>query len=100
MANILTHVSQTNFLSGVLDPRVQGRVDTSAYIASLLVGTNIELQATGGLSRRRGSVHAHTMPPELTQLIGTYTVPEGAAFAISPYGNGVYTSVGAPANAT
>jgi hypothetical protein len=96
MANILTHATQTNFLSGVIDPRAQGRVDTSAYVASLLTGTNIELSHLGGVTRRRGMPYCQTMPNQLVQLTGTYTVPEGATYYISPTGNGVYTTVGAP----
>ncbi len=96
MANILTHATQNNFLSGVLDPRAQGRVDTSAYISSLLTGTNIELSHLGGVSRRRGMPYCMTMPNQLVQLTGTYTVPEGATYYVSPTGNGVYTTVGAP----
>ena len=101
MANILTHVVQTNFLSGVLDPRAQGRVDTSAYISSLLQGVNIELSHLGGFTRRRGFTYCQTMPNQLTQLTGTYsTTAEGATYYISPYGNGVYTTHDAPSTAT
>ena len=51
MANILTHTTQSNFLSGVLDPRTQGRVDTNAYISSMLEATNVELSHLGGVGR-------------------------------------------------
>jgi hypothetical protein len=97
MANILTHVTQSNFLSGVLDPRTQGRVDTNAYISGLLTGTNIELSHLGGVTRRRGMPYCQTMPNQLTQLTGTYSsAAEGATYYISPTGNAVYTTVGAP----
>lgn len=74
---IQTHSIQNNFLSGVLDPRAQGRVDTNAYISSLLTGTNIELVHLGGVQRRRGLVQKFVCPNQLTQLTGTYTVPNG-----------------------
>jgi hypothetical protein len=77
MAAIQTHDTQTNFLSGVLDPRTQGRVDTSAYASSLLTGQNIELVHLGGVQRRRGSSYVLTCPNQLVQLQGTYTTPNG-----------------------
>lgn len=54
----------------------------------------------GGVGRRRGAPYRMTMPFTLTQLNGTYTVPEGGTFFISKVGNGVYTSSGAPSTAT
>lgn len=74
---IQTHSIQNNFLSGVLDPRAQGRVDTNAYISSMLQGTNIELVHLGGVQRRRGLVQRFVAPNQLTQLAGTYTCPNG-----------------------
>lgn len=74
---VQTHSIQNNFLSGVLDPRAQGRVDTSAYISSMLQGTNVELVHLGGVQRRRGLVQKLVLPLRLTQLTGTYTVPNG-----------------------
>jgi len=99
MANILTHTTQSNFLSGVLDPRTQGRVDTTAYISSMLEGTNVELSHLGGVSRRRGMPYCATMPNRLSLLSGTYTVPNGGTFLWSPAGNSYYVSAGAPATA-
>ncbi len=100
MANILTHATQSNFLSGVLDPRAQGRVDTNAYISSLLQGVNVELSHLGGVTRRRGMPYRQTMPNQLTQLQGTYSsAAEGATYYFSPTGNGIYTTsnTGVPA---
>lgn len=79
MAGIQTHDVQTNFLSGVLDPRTQGRVDTTAYANSLLTGQNIELVHLGGVQRRRGTTYRLTCPNKLTLLnsLGTYTCPNG-----------------------
>ncbi len=77
MAGIQTHAIQSNFLSGVLDPRTQGRVDTNAYISSMLTGTNVELVHLGGVQRRRGLVQKFIAPNKLTQLTGTYTCPNG-----------------------
>lgn len=78
---IQTHSIQNNFLSGVLDPRAQGRVDTNAYISSLLTGINIELVHLGGVQRRRGLVRKFVCPNQLVQLTGTYTVPNGGTAA-------------------
>src|SRR6266850_2083548 len=77
MAGVLTHNLQSSFLSGVLDPRTQGRVDTSAYATALLQGTNIELVHLGGVQRRRGTQYNLTCPNVLTKLVGTYTTPNG-----------------------
>lgn len=77
MAGIQTHSIQSNFLSGVLDPRTQGRVDTNAYVSSMLEGTNVELVHLGGVQRRRGLVQKFIAPNQLTQLTGTYTCPNG-----------------------
>ena len=96
MANILTHTTQSNFLSGVLDPRTQGRVDTNAYISSLITGTNVELSHLGGVGRRRGAPYCATMPNKLTLLSGTYTVPNGGTYYWSPTGNSYYTTASAP----
>lgn len=74
---IQTHSIQNNFLSGVLDPRAQGRVDTSAYISSMLQGINIEMVHLGGVQRRRGTKQQFVCPNQLTQLPGTYTTPNG-----------------------
>lgn len=77
MAGVQTHSIQSNFLSGVLDPRTQGRVDTNAYISSMLEGTNVELVHLGGVQRRRGLVQKFIAPNQLIQLAGTYTCPNG-----------------------
>jgi len=74
---IQTHSVQNNFLSGVLDSRAQGRVDTSAYISSMLNGTNVEMVHLGGVQRRRGLVQKFVAPNQLTALSGTYTMPNG-----------------------
>lgn len=76
---IETHSIQSNFLSGVLDPRVQGRVDANAYASGLLQGTNIELVHLGGVQRRRGLVQKFVAPNQLTLLAGTYAAPNGPA---------------------
>jgi hypothetical protein len=93
VANILTHATQSNFLSGILDPRAQGRVDTNAYVSSLLQGVNVELSHLGGVTRRRGLPYCQTMPNQLVQLTGTYSsAAEGATYYWSPTGNGIYQS--------
>jgi hypothetical protein len=89
---IKTHSVQNNFLSGVLDPRAQGRVDTNAYISSLLQGTNIELVHLGGVQRRRGLVQRFVAPNKLTLLTGTYTTPNGPVAHVG-LGTNVQTNV-------
>ncbi len=90
---VQTHSIQSNFLSGVLDPRVQGRVDTTAYISSLLTGTNIELVHLGGVQRRRGLVQKFIVPNQLVQLTGTYTTPNGGTPAYLSDNNPMTASV-------
>lgn len=74
---VQTHSQQNNFLSGVLDPRVQGRVDTNAYGSGMLVGTNIELVHLGGVQRRRGLVQKFVVPNQLVAVTGSNTYPNG-----------------------
>lgn len=81
MPEIQTHAIQNNFLSGVLDPRTQGRVDSNAYISSMLEGINVELVHLGGVQRRRGLVQKFVLPNQLTRLTGTYSVPNGGTIA-------------------
>src|SRR5579871_2879814 len=76
---IQTHSIQNNFLSGVLDPRAQGRIDTNAYISSMLQGTNVEMVHLGGVQRRRGLVQKAVLPNQLKLLSGTYACPNGPA---------------------
>lgn len=76
-AEVETHSVQSNFLSGVLDPRVQGRVDANAYQSGLLVGTNIELVHLGGVMRRRGTVEKFVCPNQLLARTGSNTYPNG-----------------------
>lgn len=75
------HTVQTSFLSGVLDPRAKGRVDTDAYNNGLLEGINIEPVHLGGVQRRRGLGYRQTMPGILSRLSGTYTAPNGGTAA-------------------
>ena len=76
---IQTHSIVNNFLSGVLDPRAQGRVDTNAYVSSMLEGINVEMVHLGGVMRRRGLVQEFICPNQLTKLSGSYTMPNGPA---------------------
>lgn len=76
-------VVQTNFLSGVLDPRAAARVETDAYNNGLLRGINIEPITLGGIRRRRGMRYRATAPNALTRVSTgvTITVPEGGTAA-------------------
>lgn len=68
------HVVQSNFLSGVLDPRAAGRVETQSYNNGMLVGENIEPVHLGGVRRRRGTRYRLTMPNQLTRITAGVTV--------------------------
>jgi hypothetical protein len=73
---------QTSFLSGVLDPRARGRVDTDAYAQGLLLGVNIEPIHLGGIRRRRGTRFLDRLPFQLTRRTGmTITAPNGGTTA-------------------
>lgn len=72
------HVYQNSFLSGVLDPRAGGRVDTSAYAEGLRVGNNVTPHHLGSVRRRPGLRFVTTLPNVLTSYTSiTATVPEG-----------------------
>lgn len=45
---------QTNFNSGVLDPRLNSRIDIKQYAQGVSIGTNVITHPTGGLARRPG----------------------------------------------
>jgi hypothetical protein len=70
---------QTSFLSGVLDPRAKGRIDTDAYAQGLLRGVNIEPVHLGGARRRRGTWFRDRLPFQLTRHTTgvTVTAPNG-----------------------
>lgn len=77
-----TKVIQSNFLSGVLDPRAAGRVDADAYNNGLLEGINVELHHLGGISRRRGLQHRARLPGVLARVTSlTATAPNGGTAA-------------------
>lgn len=79
-----TTVVQTSFLSGVLDPRAAGRVDTNSYNNGLLRGVNLEPIHLGGMRRRGGLRYRATLPNILTIIPGssiTETAPRGGTAA-------------------
>jgi hypothetical protein len=59
------HIFQNSFLSGVLDPRAAGRVDSTAYQEGLKVGNNIVIHHLGGAKRRPGLRRIATLPNAL-----------------------------------
>ena len=74
--------AQTSFLSGVLDPRASGRVETEAYNNGLLAGTNVTVHHLGGVFRRPGLKFIQQLPNILTMQIPTaVTTPEGGTGA-------------------
>lgn len=78
-----SHSVQSNFLSGVLDPRAKGRIETDAYNSGLLRGINIEPVHLGGVRRRRGLKYCATLPNKLTRISTgvTVTAPNGGTTA-------------------
>jgi hypothetical protein len=77
-----SHVVQTSFLSGVLDPRASARIETDAYQQGMLVGLNIVPVHLGGVERRPGLRYRALMPNQLTLVTGmTATAPRGGTAA-------------------
>lgn len=77
------NVIQSNFLSGVLDPRATARIEADAYNNGLLNGENVELHHLGGLRRRRGFQYRATLQYALTLVSegATATAPNGGTAA-------------------
>lgn len=77
-----THVVQTSFLTGVLDPRAKARVETDSYNNALLEGENVTPSHLGGVRRRPGLAHIRVLPYSLTRTpAGTVTAPSGGTAA-------------------
>lgn len=78
-----SHVVQTSFLSGVLDPRASARVETDAYQQGMLVGLNIVPVHLGGVRRRPATRYRALMPNQLTRISSgvTPTAPRGGTAA-------------------
>jgi len=78
-----SHVIQTSFLNGVLDPRAAARVDTSAYNQGLLRGINVVPVHLGGVRRRPGLRYCATLPNILERVSAgvTVTAPNGGTTA-------------------
>ena len=73
---------QSSFLSGVLDPRAAGRVETDAYNNGLLTGENVVVHHLGGIQRRPGLAYKLELPGQLTlQTPSSATAPEGGTAA-------------------
>lgn len=77
-----THYVQSNFLSGVLDPRAAARIDTQAYNNGMLVGENIVPIHLGGVVRRGGTRFLAQLSNKLVRL-STFpgVVPNGGTAA-------------------
>lgn len=73
---------QTDFLSGVLDPRALGRTDTDAYNRGLLVGSNVTVHHLGGVFRRPGFKFIQRLRNTLQFVTpSSATAPEGGTAA-------------------
>lgn len=73
---------QSSFLSGVLDPRASGRIETDAYQQGLLQGDNVVPSHLGGLKRRGGLRYIATLPMQLLKLSPiAITTPRGGTGA-------------------
>ncbi|MFK7866504.1 MAG: hypothetical protein AB8B77_03595 [Alphaproteobacteria bacterium] len=60
------HQSKTNFTAGVIGSNLYGRSDLKAYVNGAAILDNMLLHATGGISRRNGSLHLHDYGQEKT----------------------------------
>lgn len=78
-----SHVVQSSFLSGVLDPRAAARIETDAYQQGLLEGINITPVHLGGVRRRPGLRFRAKLPYTLALVSddATVTAPEGGTTA-------------------
>ena len=78
-----SHVVQSSFLTGVIDPRASARTETEAYNNGLLVGENIRLHHLGGATRRPGTEYIDTLPNILSNVSAsaTVTAPNGGTTA-------------------
>lgn len=77
-----SHVVQSSFLGGVLDPRASARVETDAYQQGLLEGVNIVPVHLGGVRRRPGLRYRAKLPYKLDRVTSvSATVPEGGTAA-------------------
>lgn len=73
---------QSSFLTGVIDSRASGRVDTDAYNSALLIGRNVVVDHLGGVKRRPGLKYIAQLPGVLTlQEPDSVTTPEGGTGA-------------------
>ncbi len=74
---------QNNFLSGTLDERAAGRVETDSYNNGALVLENVEPVHLGGVRVRRGLRYVHKLPNKLTRITSgvTVTAPNGGTTA-------------------
>ncbi len=73
------HYVQSSFTSGVLDPRLYGRMDIRQYFQGMSVGRNVLCVPLGGAKRRPGSIHRDVLPYALTarQAAATATATNG-----------------------
>lgn len=63
-----TDTVQNNFLSGVIDPRAYGRVETDSYNNGLTTGTNVVPVHLGGVRRRPGMRYVAQLANILTRV--------------------------------
>lgn len=77
-----TRTVQSSFLSGVLDRRAQGRVETDAYNNGVLRGDNVVVHHLGGIYRRDGFAYLQTLPNVLEYFTpDSATAPNGGTAA-------------------
>lgn len=77
-----TKTVQSSFLSGVLDPRAKGRVETDAYNNGMLYGDNVIVHHLGGVQRRDGMRFLERLSNVLTlEEPSSATAPNGGTTA-------------------
>lgn len=78
---------QTTFTAGELDPLLAARIDVSRYYQGGERVRNMLIRATGGVTRRPGFRHAHTLPDggEGVRLIDfAFSTEQTYLFALTP----------------
>lgn len=62
-------IIQSSFVSGELDPKLFGRIDTEIYPKAAAKLRNVYVRPQGGVSRREGLEHIDTLPDSTYRMI-------------------------------
>ena len=81
---------QTNFVSGVLDPRLAARTDIKQYYQGCAEGTNVLSLPQGGLKRRPGMAYQATLPGKSRICMFAFNVEQTYLIAFSNNNIAIY----------